>query len=330
MTSLSALRALISPPPQVTDRRVVDSPSCPHDERSGTQSHSPTPIELMRGYIALTKPRIIWLLLTTTVPAMVMAEGGWPSTWLVVATLVGGILTAGGASAINQFADREIDSRMERTRRRPLPSGIVSARHAIVFGVILATSGTVWLAVTVNVIASMLAAGAVAFYAVIYTYYLKPATVQNIVIGGAAGSVPPLIGWAAVTGYVGVEALLLFLIVVIWTPPHFWALALTLVDDYRSAGVPMLPVVRGEEETERQILRYSWPMVAVTLLFGVTAGLSFLYFFVAVASGTVFIVLAILLRKRGGEHMANLLFRYSTIYLALVFISMCADRLLIA
>lgn len=283
---------------------------------------------MLRAYLALTKPNIIWLLLITTVPAMVVAQGGWPSTWLVVATLIGGVLTAGGANSINQFADREIDSRMERTRSRPLPSGVVAPGHAAVFGVVLAVAGAVWLALTVNALAAVLAGGAVAFYSVVYTYYLKLATVQNIVIGGAAGAAPPLIGWAAVTGEISAASAMLFLIVVVWTPPHFWALALGLVDDYRRAGVPMLPVVRGEDETTRQILRYSWLLVALTVAFWAIAGLTLIYLSVAVAGGAIFIWLALLLRRGGGKPAAARLFRYSTVYLALLFAAMLADALL--
>lgn len=197
----------------------------------------------MRAYIALTKPNIIWLLLVTTVPAMAVANDGWPSTWLVAATLLGEMLTAGGANAINQYADRDIDARMERTRGRPSPSGAVPARHALLLGIVLAALGTAWLVLTVNGVAAALALAAVVWYAAVYSYLLKRSTSQNIVIGGLAGAMLPLIGWAAVTGDVSAASILLFLIVVSWTPPHFWALSLLLADDYRAAGVPMLPVV---------------------------------------------------------------------------------------
>ena len=280
-----------------------------------------------RAYLALTKPNIISLLLITTVPAMVVAQRGWPPGWLVAATLAGGMLTAGGASALNQFGDRDIDARMERTRGRPLPSGAVPPRHAAVFGVVLAAAGTLWLALTVNLLAAALAAGAVAFYAVVYTYYLKRWTVHNIVIGGAAGAAPPLIGWVAVTGELGATGLLLFLIVVTWTPPHFWALALTLTDDYRRAGVPMLPVVRGEAETKRQILLYSWLLVALTIILWAVAQLSFIYLAAALAGGAAFIWLALLLRREPGVRRAMRLFRYSTAYLALLFAAMLTDQL---
>lgn len=280
----------------------------------------------LRAYLALTKPNIIWLLLITTVPAMVLAQRGWPSTRLVVATLVGGMLTAGGANAINEFGDRDIDARMRRTRRRPLPAGAMPPAHAAIFGILLAGLGIAWLVLTVNTIAAALAAGAIALYAIVYTYYLKRSTAENIVIGGAAGAAPPLIGWAAVTGEVSAPALLLFLIVVAWTPPHFWSLALVLADDYREAGIPMLPVVRGEAETKRRILRYSCLLVLLTVVFWEVAQLSVIYLAVAVAGGAVFVWLALRLQRETGIRGATRLFRYSTIYLALLFAAMLVDQ----
>jgi protoheme IX farnesyltransferase len=282
-----------------------------------------------RAYVALTKPNIIWLLLITTVPAMSVADGGWPSTWLVVATLAGGMLTAGGANAINQYADRDIDALMKRTSGRPLPSGAVPARHAAILGVALAAIGTAWLALTVNGAAAALAVAAVVWYAVVYSYLLKRSTSQNIVIGGLAGAMPPLIGWTAVTGDVSAASLLLFLIVVSWTPPHFWALALLLADDYREAGVPMLPVVRGDAETARQILRYSYLVVVLTVAFWAVAGLSLIYLAAAGGGGAVFVWFALLLRRRTSAERARRLFKYSTLYLALLFGAMLADQLLL-
>ncbi len=196
------------------------------------------PGRTIRAYIALTKPNIIWLLLITTVPAMVLAERGWPSTWLVVATLFGGMLAAGSANSMNQYADRDIDVRMRRTSHRPLPLGSVPPRNAAVFGIALGVIAVIWLAVTVNALAAVLSLGAIGFYVLIYTYYLKRHTWQNIVIGGAAGAAPALIGWAAVTGNLSsLEPVFMFLIVFWWTPPHFWALALVLEDDYRERRV---------------------------------------------------------------------------------------------
>ena len=286
-------------------------------------------VATLRIYLALTKPNIIWLLLITTIPAMIVAHGGWPSTGLVVATLIGGSLAAGGANAINQFAERDIDARMERTRHRPLPTGVVAPRNVLIFGVVLGVIAAIWLAATVNALSAALAIGALGFYVIVYTYYLKRSTVQNIVIGGAAGAAPPLIGWAAVTGTVEVEALLLFLVVFYWTPPHFWALALFTSDDYRAAGVPMLPVIRGEEETKRQILLYSFLVVAITVIYGAAAGLGAIYLAVALASGGLFIWFAVKLRRGEGIDGAKPLFRYSILYLALVFGAMAADELIL-
>ncbi len=289
-------------------------------------------VDRLRVYVALTKPNIVWLLLVTTVPAMVVAEGGWPSTWLVLATLAGGSLAAGGANAINQFAERDIDARMSRTRDRPLPAGSVAPRNAAIFGGALGVLATVWLAVTVNALAAALALAALAFYVVVYTYYLKRSTVQNIVIGGAAGAAPPVIGWAAVTGGVGVEALLLFLIVFYWTPPHFWALAMVLADDYRAAGVPMMPVVRGEEETKRQILLHVGLVVPLTLILWAVATLGAIYLAAALIGGAGFVWFAVLLRRSEGDGSAASamrLFRYSLVYLALLFGAMAIDQLVL-
>ena len=283
--------------------------------------------ETLRAYIALTKPRIIWLLLVTTVPAMVLAEEGWPSPWLIAATILGGMLAAGGANAINQYADRDIDALMERTRERPLPMGILEPFQALAFGLALAAASGVWLSLTVNVLAAALAVGAFAFYVGVYTYYLKRSTVQNIVLGGAAGAAPPMIGWAAVTGEVSVAAVFLFLIVFYWTPPHFWALSLVLADDYRRAGVPMLPVVRGEEETKRQIGLYALMLVALALAFTVIAGMSLIYFSTAVIGGAIFLWLTWRLYRAPGTQGALTLFHYSISYLTLLFGAIAVDQL---
>jgi heme o synthase len=287
------------------------------------------PLAVLRAYIALTKPTIIVLLLITTIPAMVLASEGWPDLRLVLATLVGGFLSAGGAAAINQFADRDIDMVMHRTRNRPIPSGLVAPAHAAWFGVALGVLSVVWLAWQVNVLTAALAAAAIAMYAGVYTYGLKRTTVQNIVIGGAAGAAPPVIGWAAVTGTLEVPALLLFLIVFYWTPPHFWALSLRLEDEYRAVGVPMGPVVWGVPETKRQIVLYSVLLVAVTVMFGAVAELGWIYFAVATAGGLGFIALALRLRRAEGIGEALPLFFYSMAYLAALFGSMMADELLL-
>ncbi len=282
-----------------------------------------------RSYVELTKPRIIWLLLITTVPAMVIAAGGWPDTALVASTLLGGMLAAGGANAINQYADRDIDRLMRRTSGRPLVRGTVSPGQAAAFGLVLSVISVAWLAATVNALAAALAAAAIAFYVGAYTYYLKRTTTQNIVIGGAAGAAPPVIGWAAVTGSIEVEAALLFLVVFYWTPPHFWALSLLLADDYERAGVPMLPVVKGEAETKRQIVLYTLLLIPLTLIFGAVAELRWIYFATAAAGGAAFIWFALALRRLPGIEGARGLFRFSVIYLALLFASMAADQLLL-
>lgn len=288
------------------------------------------PLVFVRAYIRLMKPNIIWLLLITTVPAMVVAASDWPSTWLVIATLIGGVLSSGGANAINQYADRDIDVHMQRTRTRPLPSGSVQPEHALWFGLVLSVASAIWLTVTVNWLSAALAVGAIGFYVIIYTYYLKRSTVQNIVIGGAAGAAPPLIGWAAVTGRVELPAIMLFLVVFYWTPPHFWALSLLLQDDYRRADVPMLPVVRGEAETKRQIMLYTLMLIPLTLVLGPVAHLGAIYFGTAIVGGAGFIAFATWLWRGAGILHARALFKYSTYYLALLFLAMAVDRLVLA
>ena len=301
-----------------------------------TNAAMPSTWQTVRTYIALMKPNIIWLLLITTMPAMVLghrfevarneAVGAWPSIWLVAATLIGGMLAAGSAGAINQFADRELDSRMARTRRRPLVQGQVAPQRAVVFGVLLGVAASAWLVLTVNVLAAALALGAIAFYVGIYTYWLKRNTWQNIVIGGAAGAAPTLIGWAAVTGALdSVEPLFLFLIVFWWTPPHFWALALVLEDDYRAAGVPMLPVVQGANATKVQILLWAVSLLALTVLFAGVAHLGAIYLVTALVGGGGFVALSARLLRAPGIRGAWGLFKFSTYYLAALFVAIVVD-----
>jgi protoheme IX farnesyltransferase len=278
-------------------------------------------------YFQLTKPRIIVLLLITTVPAMVIAARGLPSGWLVLATLFGGTLSAGSANAINCYYDRDIDERMARTRRRPLPAHRVEPDLALEFGVVLGVLSFVWLARTVNILAALLALAAILFYVFVYTMGLKRSTPQNIVIGGAAGAVPVLVGWAAVTGRVEVPALMLFAIIFIWTPPHFWALALKYEKDYREAGVPMLPVVAGMKATQRQILLYSLILFAVTIAFVPIGRMGVIYLGAAVILGGLFVWHAGQLLRAGTIKAAMSLFRFSIIYLALLFGAMALDRL---
>jgi protoheme IX farnesyltransferase len=276
--------------------------------------------------VALTKPRIIELLLITTVPAMVLAAGRWPGTWLVVATLIGGSLSAGGANALNMYYDRDIDEVMRRTRARPLARHEVAPRNALVFGVVLGVAGFAWLWVFTTLLAAALATAALLFYVLVYTMALKRSTVQNIVIGGAAGAAPTLVGWAAVSGTVGVPAWVLFLIVFYWTPPHFWALALRYKDDYAAAGVPMLPVVAGVEATTRRMLLYTGLMVGVSLLLVPLGGMSWIYLGAALGLGGWF--LWDTWRVVNHPEQAMRLFTTSTIYLSALFAAVMLDVLL--
>jgi protoheme IX farnesyltransferase len=278
-----------------------------------------------RAYIALTKPRIIELLLVTTVPAMVLA---WRFTevleplrfaWLTVATLVGGALAAGAANAINCYIDRDIDLLMVRTRRRPLPAHEVAPHDALLFGLILTVVSFSWLTFTTNLVAAFLALLAIGFYVVVYTLLLKRSTPQNIVLGGAAGALPPVIGWAAVTGDIALPALLLFAIVFYWTPPHFWALALRIRGDYAAASVPMLPVTHGVPETTRQIALYTMLMVAITLVFFAVARMGLLFLAGALVLGGLFILQAFAMARDGTDARAVRLYKYSITYLAGLF-----------
>lgn len=280
----------------------------------------------LAAYVALTKPRIIELLLITTVPAMVLAAGGWPSTWLVVATLVGGTLSAAGANTLNCVYDADIDQMMRRTRGRPLARHEVSPKNASVFGVLLGAAGFVVLWVTSNLLAAVLSAAALLFYVFVYTIYLKRRSTQNIVIGGAAGAAPALVGWAAVTGSLAVTPWVLFLVVFYWTPPHFWALAVRYRDDYARAGVPMLPVVAGVEHTTRRMLLYTGLMVGVSLLLVPVAGLRWVYLASALALGGWFLVDTWLVYRDPGKAMR--LFTTSTVYLSALFGAAMVDVLI--
>ncbi len=294
----------------------------------------------VRAYIALTKPRIIELLLVTTVPAMVLATrevpgiqlGHW--AWLTVWTLVGGTLAAGSANAINCYLDRDIDELMVRTRRRPLPAHQVDPERAVVFGLALGVVSFVVLAWFVNLLSAFLALLAIAFYVVVYTIIMKRTTPQNIVIGGAAGALPPVIGWAAVTGNVGVPALLLFAIVFYWTPPHFWALSLRIRKDYAAAGVPMLPVVRGIPETTRQIVLYTILMVAISLVLWAVARMGWIYLIAALVLGAIFLRHSVALWRQGASEEASTagairLYKYSISYLTLLFAAVAVDALVV-
>jgi protoheme IX farnesyltransferase len=279
-----------------------------------------------RDYVTLTKPRIMTLLLVTGFCGMIAGAHGWPGTGRAAAAMAGLALACGGASALNHVLDRDIDPLMgARTRRRPVAAGRIAPSRAVEFGLALSAFSFVLLASAVNVLTAVLALAGNIFYVVVYTRWLKRSTPQNIVIGGAAGAVPPLVGWAAATGHLGVAALVLFAIVFVWTPPHFWALALLIRDSYANARVPMLPVVRGERETARQIVVYSLALVAVTLLPWRLGGAGPLYVVCALGLGGIFVWLAERLRRDTSPRRALLLFHYSLLYLALVFAALALD-----
>ena len=285
--------------------------------------------ETIGAYVALTKPRIIELLLVTTVPTMIVAERGWPGTGLVVATVAGGALAAGAANAFNCALEADIDAVMDRTRKRPLADGRVTVGQARRFAAALAVVSISGLAVLVNPLAAALTAFAIFFYVIVYTLGLKRRTSQNIVIGGAAGCMPVVIGWAAVTGSVDLPALVLFGIVFAWTPPHFWALSLRYRDDYARAGVPMLPVVVGERETTKQIALYGVLMITVTLMFGPVGQMGAIYLVAALALGAWFMWHAVRLWRHPTEARAMKVFHASIVYLALLFVAMAVDALVL-
>lgn len=279
----------------------------------------------VRSYVALMKPRIIELLLITTVPAMVLAARGWPGTWLVVATLVGGTLSAGGANALNNYYDRDIDQVMRRTSRRPLPNNQIEPVHARNFGWALGVGGFVVLWLTSNLLAASISTAALLFYVYVYTLRLKRTTSQNIVIGGAAGAAPVLVGWAAVTGDLSVAAWAMFAVVFAWTPPHFWALAVRYRDDYAAAGVPMLPVVTSIQSTTRQMALYSGVTVLFSLALVPLADLGWLYMLAAVVSGALLMLESVRVMFRPERAMK--LFTYSTAYLTILFAALLVDAL---
>jgi heme o synthase len=291
-----------------------------YESRGGT-------MDVLRRYVLVTKPRIIELLLVTTVPAMVIAAGGWPSTWLVLATLIGGTLSAGSANALNNHLDRDIDRLMARTSARPTAADEISPRGALVLGLVLGVAGFVWLSVFVNPVAASLATGAILFYVFVYTLGLKRRSPQGVVIGGIAGCMPVLTGWAAVSGgsLADPRPWLLFAIMLWWQPPHFWALAMKYRDDYARAGLPMLPVTHGNEEATRQILLYSYLLASLVGLYiaGSFAGPAFAVPAVVLTLG--WLAFAHRLRREVTVPAAMRLFHYSTIYLALLFIAAAVD-----
>ena len=294
--------------------------------REQTAAPRRTTRDIVLDYVSLAKPRIIPLLLITALGGMMMAQRGWPSTSLVVTTLLGGALAAAGAGAINCWIDRDLDREMVRTRRRPLPGGRIAPAHALSFGIALGLAAFLLLAFRVNVLAATLAISGLLFYVFVYTLWLKRWTAQNIVIGGAAGAVPPLVGWAAVTHGLDLTAIYLFAIIFLWTPPHFWALALRLRGDYARAQVPMLPVVRGELAARRQILLYTLVLVAVTLAIVLTGVLGMIYLAGAAVLGALFVGLAVMTLRSRRQRWSRWLFDYSIAYLGLLFAVMVVDR----
>ena len=278
--------------------------------------------------MALTKPRIVELLLVTTVPTMIVAERGLPSVWLMAAVVVGGALAAGGANAINMVIDRDIDSVMKRTQNRPLVTGEVSPRAALVFAVVLEAAAFAWLAFLVNLLSAVLAVSATLFYVFVYSLWLKRRSERNIVIGGAAGAVPVLVGWAAVEGRLGWAPLLLFAVIFYWTPPHFWALAVRYRDDYAQVGVPMLPAVKSVRDVALRIIAYTVVLWGMSVAFGLVAGLGALYLAVALVSGMIFLAWGVRLLRRGTPEVAMGLFRWSITYIVVLFSAMAVDRLI--
>lgn len=287
----------------------------------------------VNAYVALTKPRIIELLLVTTLPTMIVAKRGLPSLALMAATLLGGALAAGGANAMNMYVDRDIDEVMDRTRNRPLVTGALSARSALFFAITLEVVAFVELFTLVNLLSAVLAVSATAFYVFVYTLWLKRRSTQNIVIGGAAGAVPVLVGWAAVTGRLAWPPIVLFGIIFIWTPPHFWALAVKYRKDYKAAHVPMLPVVASMKRTAGEILAYTVLLVAVSVLFYFVAEMGLVYLTVAAVLGAIFIymsarLLLSALGDRATDKEAMRLFTYSITYLTVLFVAMAGDVLI--
>ena len=280
------------------------------------------------GFVALTKPRIIELLLVTTLPTMVVAAHGLPRITLMLTTLVGGTLAAGGANAINMVVDRDIDSVMRRTRNRPLVTGVVSPGQALAFAVTLEVAAFIELWVEVNLLSAVLAVSATLFYVFVYTLWLKRTSRQNIVIGGAAGAVPVLVGWASVRNSVGWAPVVLFALMFLWTPPHFWALAIRYRDDYRSVDVPMMPVVATFKRTSAQIMGYTALVAVVSLVFAWTAGMGPLYWVSAAVLGGVFLGYSWRLWREPTEARAMKLFHWSITYVTLLFVAMAADQLI--
>ena len=318
--------------------RVTAIEPRPAEGRASDRTTGPRPPRafgaVLRDYLALTKPRIIELLLVTTFPVMFLADRGVPSVWLILATLIGGSFSAGSANSLNCYIDRDIDRLMHRTEGRPLATGAISPRNGLIFGVVLGIVSVLWLGLLVNWLSAALSFGAIALYVGFYTLLLKRRSSQNIVWGGIGGCMPTLIVWSAVTGSLSWSAFILFLVVFFWTPPHYWPLSMRFRDDYANAGVPMLPVVAEDVNVARQILGYTWVTVLTTLALIPVGHMGLVYTVIAVVSGAVFLREAHLLlhRARSGASYKVLkpmrLFHYSISYLTLVFVGVAIDPLL--
>jgi len=308
----------------VGSRPLVPSRLAPGGVAHGNRR---TPTTVLGAYVALTKPRIIELLLITTVPTMILAERGWPATWLVFVTLVGGTLSAGSANAVNMYVDRDIDALMERTQSRPLVTGAIEPRNALIFAVSLQVVAFAVLWAGANLLSAVLAFAAAAFYIGIYTLWLKRTSRQNIVIGGAAGAVPVLVGWSAVQNNVTWTPIVLFIAMFLWTPPHFWALAVKYADEYRAAGVPMLPSVATMSETVRLMTWYTVALVISTLVLVPVADLGWIYGVSALVLGAIFLAGTIALAKFPTAAASMRLFGFSITYVTLLFGAMSLDVL---
>ena len=307
-----------------TRTRVVEPPTRP--VISPYRFSPRRPARTVRAFISLTKPRIIELLLVTTVPTMVVADRGIPSVWLMVATVIGGTLAAGGANAVNMYADRDIDRLMERTKNRPLVTGEVAPGHALVFAIALEALAFGWLWGFVNLLSAALAVSATAFYVFVYTLWLKRTSTRNIVIGGAAGAVPVLVGWSAVTNSLGWAPLVLFGLIFYWTPPHFWALAIRYRDDYQAADVPMLPAVASIRTTAVRIIGYTVVLWGLSVLFSAVGEMGLVYTVSAVVLGAVFLLFAVQVLRTEAIASAMRLFSYSITYITLLFAAMAIDQ----
>jgi heme o synthase len=324
----AALPKISAPAPETTEALMTTATQRAGMAAGQATGHRLDVRQLLRDYVTLTKPRIISLLLVTTLVPMIVAVQGWPNSWVVLWTMIGGYLMAGGANTINMYMDRDIDAFMVRTSLRPIPSGRMSADHALGFGLTIATAAFLLFALAVNLLSALLALAGLLYYVFIYTRWLKRTSPQNIVVGGAAGAFPPLVGWAAVTGEVSLTAMILFLIVFFWTPPHFWALALVKQKDYGRVGVPMAPNVWGERKTMQKMLAYTLFLVPLTLTPVLYGGMGFVYGAAALAlGGWLLLGVVRLMRAANYTQPAWALYRNSLLYLALLFAAMAVDGL---